>query len=145
MVKIINGAKYSTDTARCLASWSNRDNQSDAAYCSEELYRTKAGKYFLFGEGGPMSRYAKHQGNESSWGERIMPMTDGQARTWAEEYVDGATYELIFGTIAEDEEMVSMSIQLSPSAREKLDALKASTGLNFSTIISAAIIAYAWK
>ncbi|MEG1758769.1 MAG: hypothetical protein RR235_10060, partial [Oscillospiraceae bacterium] len=101
MTKIINGSKYSTETARCVAEWDNGVYGGNFARCSESLYRTKSGKYFIHGDGGPMSRYAVHHGNDTSGGEAIIPMSEAQARTWAEEHVDGETYELIFGTVAE--------------------------------------------
>ncbi|MEG1577339.1 MAG: hypothetical protein RR336_01085 [Oscillospiraceae bacterium] len=145
MTKIINGAKYSTETARCVASWDNGIFCNDFRHCSEDLYRTKSGKYFLYGYGGPMSRYAEHHGNDTSGGERIIPMSEDQARTWAEENVDGDTYELVFGMVSDDEELLPMNIRITPAAREKLDAMKLSTGLNLGTIVSAAINAYAGK
>lgn len=145
MTKIINGAKYSTETARCVASWDNGVPCSDFRHCSEDLYRTKSGKYFLHGDGGPMSRYAEQHGNDTSGGERIMPMSEDQARTWAEDHVDGDTYELIFGVISEGDELLPINVQITPAAREKLDALKLSTGLNLGTLVSAAINAYAGK
>ena len=58
MRKYINGHRYDTETAKLLGS-DSYSNPSDFDHWSEELYRTNAGLYFLHGEGGPASKYAK--------------------------------------------------------------------------------------
>ena len=62
MKKIINGKKYDTDTAQELASWDNGGGWRDFHHCEETLYRKKTGEFFLFGEGGPMTKYAVSTG-----------------------------------------------------------------------------------
>ena len=102
MKKIINGKKYDTKTAECVAEWHNRHFPSDFDYCSEDLYRKKTGEFFLHGEGGARSKYAQRYG-QNSWGggEDITPLTEAEAREWVEEHCDGDDYEKIFGEVPE--------------------------------------------
>ncbi|MBO5969937.1 MAG: hypothetical protein J6S14_15725 [Clostridia bacterium] len=102
MKKIINGKKYDTGTAKELGIWSNSYYPGDFAYCSETLYRKKTGEYFLYGIGGPMSKYAEHIGsNTTIGGSNIKPMTESEAREWAETHLDAEEYEEIFGEVEE--------------------------------------------
>ena len=90
MKKIIKGRVYDTETATELASYSNGGTWRDFSHFEETLYRKKTGEFFLHGEGGPMTRYAEAQGQNSwSGGERIMPMTYAEAQEWAEKHLDG--------------------------------------------------------
>lgn len=51
---------------------------------------------------GPMSRYGKSFAyNNIGHGERIIPLTEEEARKWCEKYCDGGTYEAVFGDAAE--------------------------------------------
>jgi len=120
MNKVISGSKYDTETAKRLGAWSNRSDSRDFSYCSESLYRTKSGKYFLYGEGGPMSRYASHS-SENSWGygEKIIPMSRAEAQEWAEEHLDGDEYEEIFGIVEEDGKE-QFNITISAALKAKL-------------------------
>ena len=59
MKKVIDGALYNTDTARCIGAWDNGYFRNDFNFCKEMLYKTKSGKSFLYGEGGPMSKYSR--------------------------------------------------------------------------------------
>ena len=85
MKKIINGKLYNTETAILIALWSNGYCTSDFGYCSEDLYKTKNGAYFIAGEGGAMSAYAQSCGN-NSWGggEGITPLSKEEALDWCE-------------------------------------------------------------
>lgn len=87
MKKTINGKTYNTETAELLAEYWNGLSSTDFGYCSEDLYRTKKGSYFLHGCGGPMSKYAESMGN-SSWsgGSNIVPLSETEALTWCEEH-----------------------------------------------------------
>lgn len=79
MKKIEEGKVYNTDTAEAVASWDNGHMTSDFQYCSEVLYRTKKGKFFLFGEGGAMSIYSGTYGNSTGWGYKIKVFKEGEA------------------------------------------------------------------
>lgn len=102
MKQIINGKKYDTDTAKKLHRWSNNIPGNDAHYCAEALYRKKTGEFFLYGEGGAFSRYSESYG-DNSWGggEKIIPLTEAEAREWMESRASADEYEEIFGECPE--------------------------------------------
>lgn len=102
MKQIINGKKYNTETAKEVGRWSNNCSYRDFNYCEETLYRKKTGEYFLYGMGGAMSKYSQSCGqNTWSSGEEINPMTESEARDWAEKYLTADEYEEIFGEVEE--------------------------------------------
>lgn len=140
MKKVIQGVLCDTSTAKCLGKASYLDDH-DFARWSEKLYRTKSGKYFLYGEGGPASRYAVTIGqNEWSGGEKIQLLSRETAMEWAEEYLDGDEYIAAFGDPEETEK--AMSIVLPVTSRERLEVLKRETGMTFSEIIAKAVDQY---
>ncbi len=112
MKKIINNKLYNTETARELGQ-DSYSNCTDFNYWHEILYQKRTGEFFLYGEGGPMSRYARSI-DQNSWsgGEKIMPLSAANARQWAEEHLDADDYEAIFGLPDEDAEKVMLSVQL---------------------------------
>ena len=101
MKKIINGKKYDTKTAKEMGCWSNNYYCNDFNYCEETLYRKKTGEYFLYGEGGAMSKYSQSCGNMRSGGAEIILMTEAEAKKWAEKHLDCDEYEEIFGEVEE--------------------------------------------
>lgn len=93
MKRIINNKVYDTETARNVGAWDNGKYGNDFGRLSETLYQKKTGEFFLYGEGGPMTKYAKSAGNNSwSGGEEIIPLTVEAARTWAEEHLTADEY-----------------------------------------------------
>lgn len=120
MKKIINGKVYNTETAERLSGWSDGLGWRDFNHVEEELYRKKTGEYFLYGQGGPMSRYAVSEGNGWSSGDRIMPMSYEEATKWAEKHLDADEYEEIFGEISEDESQTVFSLRISTALLERL-------------------------
>ena len=140
MKKVIQGVLCDTATAKYLGSASYLGDR-DFAHWNEALYRTKSGKYFLYGEGGPASRYAVTIGqNEWSGGEKIQLLSREAAMKWAEEYLDGDEYIAAFGNPEETEK--AMSVILPLKTRERLEALKRETGMAFSEIIARAVEGY---
>ena len=102
MKKIINGKKYDTETAKLVGSWSNNRSYRDFNYCEEHLYKKRTGEFFLYGKGGPMSKYSVSCGQNSwSGGNKIIPMTDDKAKAWAKMHLDADEYEDIFGEVEE--------------------------------------------
>ena len=97
MKKIIKGKVYNTDTATRICG--NRyGNRRDFRFCEESLYVTKKGAYFLYGEGGPLSKYRTTVGqNEWAAGEDITPMTKEEAMEWAEDNGTSDEYVEFFG------------------------------------------------
>lgn len=128
MKKIINGKVYDTTTAKEMASYSNAGSWRDFSHYEETLYLKKTGEFFLFGEGGPMTRYARTIGqNEWSGGKHIEPLTYKAAKEWAEEHLDGDEYEAIFGAVVEEEgkETVTWSLPSALVARLRREAQEA--------------------
>ena len=85
--KTINGTRYDTEKA-CLVGdyYTRRLATDDSRFWKAALYKTKrSGKYFLFGQGNAMTRFAAHAGG---WGEKIIPMSTQEAHEWAKQYLD---------------------------------------------------------
>ena len=102
MNKIINGKKYSTETAKLIATHSNNLMANDFQFFAETLYLKKTGEYFLFGEGHGMSEYGEMKGNGGmGWGEIIKPFSENSAKNWAEKNLSGEEFEEIFGEVQE--------------------------------------------
>lgn len=140
MKKVIQGVLCDTSTAKFLGEASYLSDR-DFAHWSEELYRTKSGKFFLYGEGGPASRYAVTIGqNEWSGGEKIQLLSRETAMKWAEEYLDGDEYIAAFGNPEETEKATLVILPIK--TRERLEALKRETGMTFSEIIARAVDGY---
>jgi len=97
MKKIINGKMYNTDTANQVG-WHGYSNRRDFCFFCETLYQKKTGEFFLHGEGGANSKY-RTVISHNCWGggEKIIPMTDDEAREWVETYLDADTYVMLFG------------------------------------------------
>lgn len=101
MKKIINGKKYDTTTATLVAEWSNGYGSGDFHHCSEELYQKRTGEFFLFGEGGPLSKYAETSDGNNCYGERISLMDENEAKYWVMENCSADTYIELFGDVEE--------------------------------------------
>ena len=126
MKKIINGKMYNTETATKLGAWDSGDVGS-LYYAEETLYQKRTGEFFLFGDGGPGTRYAKRVGN-STWcgGEMIIPLTYQEAADWAEKHLDADKYQEIFGPVSEDgdDESISARIPAALAAEARREAAK---------------------
>ena len=135
MKKIINGKLYNTQTAKLLGE-DSYSHPGDLACWSEELYQKRTGEFFLYGEGGPMSRYAQTNGqNEWSAGEQIQPMTTENARQWAEKHLSADEYDSIFGEIAEDDSKKNVTLSIAHYAIELLARMAAETGKTRSELV----------
>lgn len=110
MKKIIAGRRYDTETARLVGSYNNGLGYRDFEYIEEELYQKKTGEYFLYGSGGPLSSYAVYEGNNTSGSETIKPLTEEQAKSWAEINLDADDYEAEFSVIEDDEPGLALKI-----------------------------------
>lgn len=83
------------------ADWANGYGYGDFQYAEERMYRKRTREFFLYGEGGAMSKYVESYGNETYGSEKIIPLSEGEAREWAENHLDGDDYEDIFGAVSE--------------------------------------------
>lgn len=102
MRKLIQGKAFDTSTAEQLGMWDNSMPRNDFSHCTEILYRTKNGAFFIHGESGPAGKYRETRGqNQWSGGEDIQPMTSSESREWAEGHLSAKEYETIFGEAEE--------------------------------------------
>lgn len=84
MKRILDGKIYDTETATVLVNISGRGgtlNRGDLGYEDTWLYRSPTGTFFMAGEGGSASRWAKPFGeNGSAAGEGLLIISDAEAR-----------------------------------------------------------------
>lgn len=136
MKKIINGKRYDTETAKAVAVYYSNYPINDFNYFQESLYQKRTGEFFLYGEGNAASKYAEALGmNEWCGGERIIPLTVKKAQEWAEQHLDGAEYESIFGEIDESSEKITTTLSLSPKAHETLKMRAHESGTSMSEFV----------
>ena len=122
MNKVIKGKRYDTETANIIFS-TGYGYSGDLYYWREELYKKRTGEFFLFGVGGPGSRYSEKTGDNSwSGGEKIIPFTTKEAMEWAEEVMTADEYEKTFGKIDEENEKTKLTVSLKIN---EIDTLKA--------------------
>lgn len=138
MKKIIEGKLYNTDTAREVGSASHGGQSfRDFGYYEETLYCKRTGEYFLFGDGGPMSKYAKYiDANNWSGGVKIMPLTMGDAKKWAQEELSAEKYEAEFGPVEEDGSRVMMTISVSAAEADRIRKTAQAEGMSISAAIA---------
>jgi len=105
MKAVINGVRYDTAKAALIGEADNLgrgvESVTDFKYWSAGLYRTpRSGRYFLAGEGGPMTRFSRSTGN-NSWagGAKIIPLDEEDALAWAEENLPAEVIERHFAGI----------------------------------------------
>jgi hypothetical protein len=104
MKKIIDGKRYDTEKA-ILIGEATSDNAypGDFRYWEANLYRTpKSGRYFLAGNGGAMTRFARSCGDGTCGGYGLFPMSPAEALEWAERNLDAETIEEHFADSIED-------------------------------------------
>ena len=133
MKKIIDGKLYNTETAQKVAGYSTNDSCSDFSHIEETLFRKRTGEYFLFGEGGPASKYARRvESNSWSSGSDIIPLSYDDARQWAEDHLDADRYLKEFGPVAEDGSRVSLNLSLPTSIAETIRREAKQKGVSIS-------------
>lgn len=139
MKKVIKGAVCDTETATKLGSC-DHDIIDHLHWWSETLYRTKSGRYFIHGEGGPASPYSIADG-DGHWksGEQINVISREAAEEWAEEHLSGDDYEAAFGV---PDEVPRITVALTPENRKKLDEIRDASGAKLVEIVNDAIEAY---
>lgn len=137
MKKVIEGKLYNTETANLLGGNTNGLGGTDLNFISEELYLTKSGAYFLYGEGGANTRYSVSVGNNSwSGSEQIYPMSPQSAREWAEKNLTAEEYANAFGEPEEaSDTKIALNISVSAEFRNQLIKLREETGKSISQII----------
>ena len=100
MRKIINGKAYDTDTATevCECGTAGELPRGDFRRWKGTLYKTPNGRFFMVGEGGPMTLFARHHADGgSSGGAGLIALDAAQARHYAERA--GADVEAFFPVV----------------------------------------------
>lgn len=134
MEKIINGKRYNTETAELIAE--RKDNMGSFDYVHEELYRKRTGEFFISGEGGARSKYARRiEQNTWSDGWAIVPITDEEAKEWLEKYASVETYEQCFAVDEEDDRLVRLSVDITQEDSEKLRAYARRGGKSVADVV----------
>lgn len=135
MKKIIKGKVYDTDTARQLGLDGGGDGFSS---WHEELYQKRTGEFFLYGKGGPATKYAHHVDGSNMWsgGDKIIPLTADAAREWVEEHLTADEYEEIFGLPDEDAEPVALNIVLPASLMAQVRNIAADSGKTLTAVVT---------
>jgi len=97
-----DGKCYNTKTAEEVA-YHSHGYQNDFHYYEETLYRTEKDAWFLVGEGGPMSKYAKSVG-QNSWGSGSgeIILSKQEALEWLEAYDENDAIEEYFSEDIEE-------------------------------------------
>ena len=99
MMKIINGKRYNTMTAKKLGTNSSICSTEDPNWWIETLFQKQTGEYFLYAEGGSMSKYRTYVGG-NSWesGKQLIPLEVNEAAEWAENNLNKDLYRKVFGS-----------------------------------------------
>lgn len=140
MKKIIRGRLYDTDTAKEIANWENDAvTPSDFHYYTETLYRKKTGEFFVYGEGGPASKYAERVFGGYQEGCDIRPLTYEDAREWAEKKMYPDEYLKWFQVSDDIDTKETVTIRLSHAAIDKLRMAASQKDTTSSDIIETLI------
>ena len=104
MRKIINGLRYDTDKSTVVGRYTSGGSRRDFAHWQATLYRTpRSGRYFLCGEGGPMTRFGEvYSDGSRGYGHDLVPMSKEEALAWAEQYLQPELIEAGFAADIQD-------------------------------------------
>jgi len=81
--KVINGKTYRSHTAYLIITLPSLFPKTDNKWHETRLYRNQQGAYFLAGEGGSSSRWAKITPHGAIAGEGIEPISKDEALAYA--------------------------------------------------------------
>lgn len=139
MKKTINGKLYNTDTARLIGTY-NSGVEDHLFGWYESLYAKRTGEFFIYGEGGPASKYAVHTSFERTVGsEKIFPLSYDEARAWAEKYLSEDTYKAEFGVADDDGTSVTLHLNLSAASADRARREAAKASLSVSAYVDSLI------
>ena len=83
MTKVINGKTYRSHTAQLIVTLPSPFPKTDNKWHDTRLYRNQRGAYFLAGQGGSRSRWAKSTPSGAIPGEGIAPLSKAEALAYA--------------------------------------------------------------
>lgn len=140
MKKIINGKKYDTDTAKEVGYKASGVSPRDLSWWRETLYVKRTGEFFLYGEGGPMTKYAVSCGqNQWCGSSKIIPLNTEAAQKWVSEHLSVDEYESLFGEVTEDDSKRIVTYSLPARTIDKLKRAASSQEISLSDAVAAAI------
>ncbi|HHX37346.1 MAG TPA: hypothetical protein GX717_05120 [Clostridiaceae bacterium] len=88
MNQIINGVSYDTTTATLIGEYDNGYPIDDIRWCITQIFKLKGNKYFLYGQGGPGSTYARIDDCCTyEDGEKIIPVSLCDIIVWGEDHL----------------------------------------------------------
>ena len=87
MNAMINGRLYNTETASLLGRCTITQECELQSYW-EEFYRKKNGECFIYGEGGPFSKYGYYFDGQWYEGKAIIVLSETEACEWEEQNLD---------------------------------------------------------
>lgn len=105
MKTIKDGVRYDTEKAILIGeATGGSEYVTDFSYWSAGLYMTPISKrYFIAGEGGPMTMFARRvDQNSRTGGAKIEPMTREDAFEWAQAHLTTEQVEAHFSDMIED-------------------------------------------
>lgn len=112
MKKVIKRKLYDTDTAIEIGTWNNGRHGQDTDALEEVLYRKRTGEYFLYGSGGPNTRYAKRDASNWIGGSELIPLSFKAAQIWAKEHLSPDEYAKAFSIPTKDDGKIATTITL---------------------------------
>lgn len=144
MKKVIDGKVYDTETARLVGEY-EYDIANNLNYLIERLFCKKTGEYFMYGEGGPRTPYAKRLGDDRwSSGVAIVPLTPDEARGWAEKHLD-TDIALADGDKQQEAGRVTMNLTVAAQTKARLETAREETGLSISKLVDAIVAEWPGK
>ncbi|MBW7954423.1 hypothetical protein H3C61_01290 [Candidatus Gracilibacteria bacterium] len=84
MKKIIQKKLYDTEISKEILKISNKLEITNIGYFEETLYKTESGKYFIYGKGGPQSKFGINEGNITFAGSDIWVVNKEDILFWVE-------------------------------------------------------------
>lgn len=130
MLKIIDGRRYDTSTARLIRQNGNHNEDKDLRW-TETLYRSKTGIWFLYFEGGKKTVYAVSG---------IRPISEEAAVTWLTENFDKNTAQDVLLNIAG--KPTPVTIQIPQALLKKIESRRKITGQSKTDVVLDALTSY---
>lgn len=121
MKRTLRGRLYDTDSATLIGEYTNSALPSEQF--TEQLYIKKTGEFFLYGKGGPDSKYNKFVRNTYYPNEKIIPLSYDQAEQWAIAHLSNIKYNRYFGDIAEDNIKQRFNLDITAATVKKIKRL----------------------
>ena len=136
--------RYDTDTAKIIAVYESGPPGSDD-WWKETIYRKKTGEYFLYGEGGILTKYGHPPGNtEKEEHGKIIPLSAEKVFEWCSLHPSARGSQEILD-ISSDTEKKTVTFRLSGAARNIVADMAAEKGITKSEVIETMIFEKACK